>query len=55
MFMREIIQALVIIFLAIPFIYMIYDISRELLGQFYRLMENKMKPALAAVMNFISN
>jgi len=53
--MREIIQALVIIFLAIPFIYMIYDISRELLGQFYRLMGRKVKPVLSAVMSYLSS
>lgn len=53
--MRELIQALVILFLAIPFIYMIYDIIRELSGQFYRLIGKRVKPILAAVMNFIFN
>jgi len=44
--MEQILKVAVVLFMAIPFIYMFYDVSRELLSKAYIGITKKAKPAL---------
>jgi hypothetical protein len=51
--MKDYFQALVILLLAIPFIYMAYDVSREVLKKSYALVTTKTKPVIRNIANFL--
>ena len=51
----EYLQALVVLLLAIPFIYMAYDVSMELGKQLYRYTNLKLKPAVISLIQFTIN
>jgi len=51
--MKDYMQALVILLLAIPFIYMAYDVSREVLKKSYVVVTTKTKPFIKNVANFL--
>lgn len=49
--LKEIVQALVVLVLAIPFIYMAYDVSKEIAANLYKYMNRKLKPVLIQTLN----
>lgn len=51
--MKELFQALVVLALAVPFIYMAYDISRELFKKTLVVVSTKAKPKVVGVINFL--
>jgi hypothetical protein len=51
--MKDYFQGLVILLLAIPFIYMAYDVCREVLKKSYVLVTTKTKPFIKGITNFL--
>jgi hypothetical protein len=51
--MKNYVQAIVILLLAIPFIYMAYDVSREVLKKSYVVVTTKTKPIIKNITNFL--
>ena len=51
--MKDYFQALVILLLAIPFIYMAYDVGREVIKKSYVVVTTKTKPVIKNVANFL--
>jgi len=49
--MKELLQALVVLVLAVPFIYMAYDISRELIKKSLVVVSTKAKPKVVGFIN----
>lgn len=51
--MKELMQVMVVILIAIPFIYMAYDVTMDLLKKFYNVSAisvNRAKPVLVSMM-----
>jgi len=52
---KEIMQALVVLILAIPFIYMAYDVAREISANLYKYMNRRLKPIVIQSLNMLIN
>jgi hypothetical protein len=50
--MKEVFQVLVVLLLAVPFIYMAYDISKDLIKKSYHFFSRKAKPILTGIASF---
>jgi len=53
--MNEILKVLVVIFFAVPFVYMLYDVTVDLLGKAYIGLTKKAKPVIATILSSIFN
>ena len=51
---QEILQAAVFTLLAIPFIYMAYDVTRDLSLKTVRLVNNKIRPGITMLIGMMS-
>jgi len=50
---QQILQALVFTLMAIPFIYMAFDVSRELSVQTVRFVNKKVRPGVTSLINLL--
>ena len=53
--LKEWMQAIVVLILAIPFIYMAYDVSKEIASNLYKYMNRRLKPILIQSIQMIIN
>ena len=53
--MSELLKVAVVIFMAIPFVYMLYDVSKDLLQKLYIILTKKAKPAVVSVISTLFN
>ena len=53
--MTEFLKVFVTLIIGIPFIYMFYDVSRDLLNKLYIIVSKKAKPALVSILSLFSN
>ena len=53
--MTEFLKVAVTLILAIPFMYMFYDVTKDLLQKSYILISKKAKPALVSIISIFSN
>lgn len=49
--MKEILAALVVILIALPFLYMVYDVTVDLLNNFYKTYIIKAKPVMISIVS----
>jgi hypothetical protein len=50
--MKEFFQVVIVVLLAVPFLYMAYDISKELVKKSYKFLSSKAKPVLTGIVSF---
>lgn len=53
--MQEYLKIAVVVLMAIPFIYMFYDVVKELLISARKILNEKAKPAVVQVITYIFN
>jgi hypothetical protein len=53
--MTEILKVAVTLIIAIPFVYMFYDVTIDLLKKLYTLISKKAKPVLVSILSVFSN
>lgn len=53
--MNEFLKVAVTLLLAIPFLYMFYDVTKELLTKLYSLITKKAKPVFLSIFSFFYN
>ena len=53
--MKEFFSTLVFLLLAIPFVYMAYDVGRDILRQLKEMMRKKGRPLLHAILQMFAN
>ena len=53
--MQEFLKIAVVFLMAIPFVYMFYDVLKDILQTTYKLLTEKAKPALVQVITYIFN
>ena len=52
---KELMQAFVVLLLAIPFIYMAYDVARELSRNMYKMVKVRVIPTMTHLFNMTIN
>ncbi len=53
--MQEYFKIIVVGLMAIPFVYMFYDVTKDLLITTYKILTDKAKPAVVQVLTYIFN
>ena len=53
--MTEFLKILVTLIIAVPFVYMFYDVTKELLKKLYIMVTRKAKPAFISIMSIFSS
>ena len=53
--MQEYLKIAIVMLMAIPFVYMFYDVTKDLLKTTYKLLTEKAKPAVVQVLTYIFN
>jgi len=53
--MSEFLKVALVVFMAIPFLYMAYDVARDLISQMFTLFAKKAKPALIQITSSLFN
>jgi len=53
--MTEFLKILVTLIIAVPFVYMFYDVTRDLLKKLYILVSEKAKPVLISILSIFSS
>jgi len=53
--MTEFLKIAVTLILAIPFMYMFYDVTKELLNKLYIIVSKKAKPVLVSILSIFSS
>jgi hypothetical protein len=53
--MTEFLKIFVTLVIAVPFVYMFYDVTRELLTKLYLMVSKKAKPAFISILSLFSS